>query len=476
MAIANVSLRPSRATSGDLTSDSVLSIFLFLALGGSIIGLMLSEQWFLNLSLTNLCRTTSVLAIVMIAFCVRVAGFWSASSIYVIVFAIFHFGLTFVYGIGLLSPATDSLVSRWFYRSTTQEAIFLTSLGLLSCLTGNLFARIGYRRAAQPEVALEALKNDTYEQAFSIAGGFLVILAVGAWFYSVLSSGGVSLLFGSYIDYLAATASHSALTAFVWFSMGLGLSFLATTGPSRLRKAAIAAFVIFAVVALPLGLRGEVLFPTSAAVVILTKVRRPPSSLLAIVSVAILLFAIPILKDVRQVGVKNVSQLSSNPLDAFTELGQSLRPVAEVVQWRHLGDPLKSGATYWSPFDRASCRFRPGAFCIAADRDERIAGTLVMHRVGPIGFSPVAEAYLNFGRWGIVVVMFLIGTILGRIDCWKRTRLRLAFSGVIYVELLINIRNSFAATPAHLFMGFVLVYGISVFARGMRRSPGNARF
>jgi hypothetical protein len=246
--------------------------------------------------------------------------------------------------------------------------------------------------------------------------------------------------------------------------MGLGLCLLAATESTILHRLALGAFVIFSFCALPLGLRGEVFFPLLAAAVVRTKWRKPPSAWITIGAVIVLLFSIAVISDVRQVGLGSASMASGHPLDGLTEMGQSLRPVSEVVYWHKTGDEFLNGATYWAPLDRGFCRIIPSAKCLPAEEDERITGTLVMNRVGPIGFSPIAEAYLNFGRTGVVFVMFAIGVLIGSMDKWPVTRARLAAFGVIYVELLINIRNSFIALPSHIIVGFILVYVVVIWS------------
>jgi len=82
---------------------------------------------------------------------------------------------------------------------------------------------------------------------------------------------------------------------------------------------------------------------------------------------------------------------------------------------------------------------------------------LVQERVGPIGFSPIAEAYRNFGMFGIVFVLLGIGLLVGWMDRWPSNDFRNAILGVILLELLINVRNAFTATPSHLIIGLGIV-------------------
>ena len=97
-------------------------------------------------------------------------------------------------------------------------------------------------------------------------------------------------------------------------------------------------------------------------------------------------------------------------------MGGSLHPVENVVRWRAEGDPLELGASYWAPLERAAAWVLPGLGTAAAEDDMRIMNVLVTDRVGPIGFSPVAEAYRNFGAPGVAIVLGLLGAALAWID------------------------------------------------------------
>jgi hypothetical protein len=53
--------------------------------------------------------------------------------------------------------------------------------------------------------------------------------------------------------------------------------------------------------------------------------------------------------------------------------------------------------------------------------------------------------------------MGIIGLIVGKLDNTRESPLAMMVCGVILVELLINIRNSFVAVPFHLLFGFAAI-------------------
>lgn len=470
------SLRDRVAPAGRNVIFVNLKIVGFLFVLASAVGLMVRYQGqLLSLSLGSIGNIGTVCAVVALVATIRVSnnGMWSPSMVYVIVFSIFHFGLTSIYAAGLLSERTESEISYWFFDSSTKNAIFLASLGVISA-AGGVQAAHAFSRPRNP---IEAQLPGTWETAQStallIAGAIVVVATVAIWFATVIRAGGISLLFGTYEDYLLRTAPFVGILSFVWFGMGVGLALVSGTGiRSRWKQAALVAFSLFAVIALPLGLRGEVLFPTLTALVIAFRIRQRPSVGITLLGIVVALFVISLLREIRAVGIADLSSsnVSGNFLDGLTELGGTIRSVREVVLWLEWGEGPIRGASYWAPFDRALCAFLGTDRCPSAMQDDRLMNVLIQARVGPIGFSPIAEAYFNFGIIGVIMVMGIIGWIVGRMDQWPATPLHHGILGVILVELLINVRNSFVPVPSHIILGTLFVLFLSRISAGRLRN------
>lgn len=411
------------------------------------------------LPLSYVCNvgTLSVLITVFFSYRVSRERTWAPSTIYLVVLSLFHFGLTFVYGLGYLSDDTRSHVSSWFFESYTKEAALTACLGLWACCIGIQMSLLNSNTTRRDFNRPATCEDASLRLYLGQMGAILVVGGVVAWFLFVLSAGGVGLLFSSYVDYLYAMENYS--TGYIWLSLGVGLSFLAAANPSKLRLFATMIFCGWALIALPLGLRGEVLFCSVAAVVILARKGSAPSARTTILCGMLILFSISVLQNVREVGVEQApaGQVSGNILDSFTELGSSLRPLTATTLWREQGDDLLHGASYWAPFDRAACKFLPARRCVSAFDDDRLLNEVAKSRIGPIGFSPMAEAYRNFGRVGVVFVMVIIGVLLGRLGTWPSTPIRDAFIGLLLVEMLINVRNAFIQVPSHIVFGVICI-------------------
>jgi hypothetical protein len=172
-----------------------------------------------------------------------------------------------------------------------------------------------------------------------------------------------------------------------------------------------------------------------------------------------LVLLIPIVRDVRETGVSAIAEtaLSAPRLDALVEMGESLHPVEQVVRWHAEGEGFEHGGSYWAPFERAAARILPGFEVVAADNDLRLMNVLVLERIGAIGFSPVAEAYRNFGPVGVVAILALFGMCFAGIDTIKDRRVAVLAIATLYPPLLVNVRNSFVSVPAQCVAGVLLV-------------------
>jgi hypothetical protein len=390
-------------------------------------------------------------------------GLYSASTVFAGVYAAFHFGLTSSLAIGVEpTEYLNAATFLWIEDDVAVEAVRWSSVGMLALLCGVTLAEL-----AGPGRKIELPWDARVEDGLGRVGSLLVGVSVLSWFLILVSSGGAAIFLGSYMSMKAATSGASI--PYVLLGINLGVPLLAATRFREFHWFGVAGCVLFAVLGFPLGLRGEVLFPAGAVVVILARrgVIRPRPRLLA-VAVVLILGASSFVRDMRTSGLAGLqtAEVSSNPFHGLMELGSSLRPVVAVITWAEAGEEYAMGATYWAPFERAITRFVPIAPRPPAEEDERLMNTLVkQRRLGPIGFSPVAESYRNFGPWGVVGVMMVLGFILGRIGQWPRTGMWPAATGLVLIPLLNHVRNAFVPVPAQLVAGAVLVMGVVMVVR-----------
>jgi len=413
---------------------------------------------------------------------------WSPAVIFFSVFAVFHFGLALVVWSG---GQTQDL--PWFTDAAVPTAFIVVLWGGIGLLVGMLLPEVArmtweyliHRRAgaeaslaSSPSSALPVeLPDETTQVVLLPRVGFaLVVLSVLAWCALVLPPLGGRLWGVSYGEFLLAT--DEARLGWVYFWMALGFAMSVLPGSRATTWWSVAVFGLWAIVALPIGLRGEVMFPAAAACMITShRLRRIGLIVTLVVMIAGLSLA-ALFKEVRKQGWSGVewSAQTINPASAVKELGQSLRPTVEVIRWVETGDRLLGGGSYWAPMERGFLRLFPIKARDSGDDDERLLNVRVQQRVGPIGFSPVAEAYYNWGLVGVVLVHLVIGWIVAVLAVDPPSLLRQAVMSAILVPLLIHIRNSFAAVPAQVVVGLVVVFALVLAEQWLRaRQTGSGR-
>jgi hypothetical protein len=386
-----------------------------------------------------------------------ISGIWTAAGMYALVFWCFHFGLIAVLATGYAGIEDLSVWDlSWLLGPHTAEAAMLALAATLAFAAGAAVV-FAWRRPSL--VYSSHAESPEPAHALGTAGSLLVFAGIATWSAIVLATSGARGFFESYSEYLQATSEFGALLGVVWLTVGGSLVLSVTGRPGWLRTSATAAFALLSAIALPMGLRGEVLFRGIAALVAAARCGRVLSTGRTVALLVALVTLIPIVREVRETGLRGLPAAAIQPrvYEAFAEMGASLHPVEKVVRWRAQGDPLERGRSYWAPVERAAARLLPGLTSVAAEDDPRIANVLVTDRVGAIGYSPVAEAYRNFGAPGVVVVFALLGAAMAGIDTLRARRAAVLTLAIVYAPMLVNIRNSFVSVPAHCAFGLALV-------------------
>jgi oligosaccharide repeat unit polymerase len=207
---------------------------------------------------------------------------------------------------------------------------------------------------------------------------------------------------------------------------------------------------------------------------------------------ALLLVAVPIERIAREEPLNDRSFSTTfrevNPLDAPAEMGTSIRPLAETAD---LVDSTnyRYGRTYlaglkgifpnlafrWEAPTTESIDDLPPSHWITA-----VADPWSFRNYGGMGFSAVAEPYMNFGVAGVVVYFVLLAFFLVRLEQISiRSSYALAIWGLILGPLLWTTRNDFSnffrpAVWGLLCLGLVRILSYSLTSRARRREPTRA--
>jgi hypothetical protein len=399
-------------------------------------------------------------SVAVIASMIWMAGVWTATGAYGLVFWCFHFGLIAVLASGYVGVEDLSVWDlSWLLGPHAADASVLALAGILAwaCGASIVFLRRGQQPSGGHTAPAEAAHS------FGPIGSLLVLGAVATWSLIVLATGGLTGFLVSYVQYRQMTEDLGPVLGVIWLALGCGIVLSVTGRAGWLRTSAGIVFAALAVVALPIGLRGEVMFRGVAALVAAARCGRGLSTRNAVVLGVAFLALIPIVREVRLTGLSGLSNAVLEPrfYEGLAEMGASLHPVEKVVRWHAEGEPFERGGTYWAPIERAAARLLPGITVVAAADDPRITNVLVTDRVGAIGFSPVAEAYRNFGPLGVVAVLGLFGALMGAIDTIRDRRTAVLTLAMLYVPLLVNVRNSFVSVPAHCAAGLALILALA---------------
>jgi hypothetical protein len=246
-------------------------------------------------------------------------GLWSVSACYLSVFLLFHFGLTSVYaaGISIESFLPSWYSSDWFYSEDTKNAIYLCALGFVACVTGIYAARCSRLSL----LSKKKMSKDNLSEFIGPLGFFLVIVGIGLWIFSILRIGTFALLIGSYSTYLETVSGSVANNAF--FSIGLGLIFVTISKPCIWRSLGLCLFALWALVAFPLGLRGEILFPSVTALAICAGRKIPFKPVYVVLAAFLMLCLIAFVKEQRAHGLGSIewSTIVMNPVNGVAEMG-----------------------------------------------------------------------------------------------------------------------------------------------------------
>ncbi|GHE89821.1 hypothetical protein GCM10011501_19260 [Thalassotalea profundi] len=282
-------------------------------------------------------------------------------------------------------------------------------------------------------------------------------------FFAIGFATGALSSYGAYLAIVKSSPLITLLFVYIYLFIGMAIVFVAASYREGFGYTYFIVFAIWGLFAFKVGLRGEVMFPTAVIAAILGRRRIPLKTHKLFIVVSLMLFATIIVKNARISGdYSSVDNI--NPLNAIAEMGSSLRAIQEVIKWRKSGFELLNGESYWAPIERQLALFLP-IERLPSLQDKRLLNVVVMEKAGPIGFSPVAEAYANFGEKGIILISIILGSLFAKLDRIPSTIRSDILIGVAIIPLFVMIRNSFAFIPVQIFIGVVLAFIILQLAK-----------
>jgi hypothetical protein len=191
----------------------------------------------------------------------------------------------------------------------------------------------------------------------------------------------------------------------------------------------------------------------------------------------------PVISSVRNLGgpqrLAGAYDFVGNPfLSSAVEMGQSGGTLAYTLELVPAEREFDWGKSYW--YGLASM-FVPRFLAADSDTAPRPLAVWLVQRVRPglaargggLGFSVIAEAYLNYGWYGAPVVVCLLGFLLSRVSHWALgwpDSGRVALMACIIAIVPVAARGTLMALGRPLVLYALLPYSLALLAERSRRA------
>ncbi len=303
-----------------------------------------------------------------------------------------------------------------------------------------------------------------------------MVLGLGLFTWGVRNIGFARFLNANYIDTFELVQLYDP--RFFVTSLTLvpvGLYVMAAAAPWRRIIVALAATTLWCSMIFFLGFRGFALIPMIVTLAVLRKrgLRLPRAAYIG--GVLVLLIAIPVARSMRNDRLTDRSFADAishvRALAAVEEMGGSLQPLVHTIRLME-NEPLRWGRTYGQAFLRVlpnlALDWESGAYVPVSEMTPthwvtRLAAPWKYRHFGGLGFSAVAEPYMNFGTVGVAGYFLLLGAALVWVDRFdKRAPTRLALWATLLGPLLMTTRGSFDSSFRPVIWGWLIVIALRV--------------
>jgi oligosaccharide repeat unit polymerase len=408
--------------------------------------------------------------------------FLQVPSLWLMALAVFHLGLVVPWALGLYD-ATDNW---WMAHEDIPSAMLLISLALISYQIG-IIASLRQPGPERGTIGEKRTAPTLANRGLFISG--LILMGVAGLMYI----SGFRAAFGSHFSGVAYSDMYEQVMEVDsrWYGAGLILFpvgvYIAAAGATRRQLRVLFACVgLWAAWQLFLGFRSRALLILIVALYMAVKKGfRVPKQALVICAISIL-YIVPVVSLVRQEAVgRRFSEKTwheANPLGGVAEMGQAIWPVAET--YRLIGpNQLRLGRTYLSSLSRVipsiGVGYAPSKRLREINLDNSPAYWFLLVTAPYLfrlnqgrGFSVVAEAYMNFGTWGVVIIFFALGCVLVRLEALStRNPFSLAAIAIVLDPLLWVVRNDSSVFTRTAVWGCSYLFFAWLFASGLISAP-----
>lgn len=401
--------------------------------------------------------TGSALAAVLVAWRIF-GGVLTPIFAYLVVLVLFTLGLApwLALGGGAVEAAAGLSTTadfRWvnLYPDLVAQGLALSLLFMWFFLLPAAVWRLVAVQVIAP-VAPQWNRDEALRKGAAALGAVAVIVLCASflvWLLNSVVQQGPLFFLGSYSTY---QDTENALVPYAYLGLALGGAAAPLCRTVLLARLSYLVLGAFAVLGLPVGLRGEVLIPLVSFGVVLSLIKPIKLRWYWPVLMVIALGVVSTIQQIRLVGLGKwtVSQLG-NPSYGLAEMGASLRPTTSAILWREVyGESGFGIQTYWAPFDRFIHSLlqlsQPPAL-----QDLRLFNTLIRLRESSIGGSVVGEAYYAGGMAFLVGVALLMGAGVFAMALSPPRPYLMGASGMLLAMVLLSLRNSVTPWGLQLF-------------------------
>jgi oligosaccharide repeat unit polymerase len=336
----------------------------------------------------------------------------SLAPLYLLLLGMFH--------LGLIVPVKLNLVAidppDWIRSPQLGTALWLFTMATAAFTLG---ARLQVRGAAE-ERRTPISQPELFWTGLGVAFAGSALLWIGIYKLGIFET----TYFGTYER---AVTEDFRLYLFGRMVVPIGL-LVAAAGATRRQMVVLG--LLFAVVLGPLffhGVRGPTILHASALLAVWAVKDHPTARRIGVVVAVLAIALVPVIRATRDVEGGSVSSGldSVDPIEVLLEAGGSMYPLAITVEqvesgkerlWMGRSWAMAAGHVILNVSSRRAARNERDLFPNAWATLE--ADPSLFEQGGGIGYSAVAEPYLNFGPAGVVVFFLLLGLFIGACERW----------------------------------------------------------
>lgn len=376
--------------------------------------------------------------------------FGKSYNIFIIIFIFFHLGIPISNSFVVSESYFNEYITTWYYSENTVQSLIIINIFILFYFSSSVF-KVG---CSTLYLGFLSVKNNIlFFKYIFILLSFFVLL----WIFTVYYVFGIK----EYSDIYSEGKNTILSLILIFIPQFISFSFIVLITQKKYFYKSWVVFLIWAVFAFNLGIRGPVLFPISLSLAILVAIHKYKITMFRFILVLLLFCIIITYKFFSRANLEfELSNL--NPLLAFQEMGSSLRPLNEVISWLNTGIyNYQYGLTYFAPIERAFIGIFP-IYDLPIDvEDIRLMNIAISKNAGPYGFSIIAESFINFGLFGVAILGVVLSFILRKIDLVISKVYEYPFYIIILLGLFFHIRQAFVGAwgvIVYLSIYFLFIY------------------